>query len=95
MHLSIVSRILGVLLMLFSILAYMPSVLVSLIYSDGEIRSFLTSLFISQLVVHEHEHHEGEGGHHDEAHESMGGGDLTDHEKLPDAARQAGAHMAG
>ena len=39
--------------------------------------TFLTSLFIGQLVVHEHEHgHEGEGGHHDEAHWVGGGGDL-------------------
>jgi F-type H+-transporting ATPase subunit a len=57
--------------------------------------TFLTALFISQMVVHEHEHHEDEGGHHDESHEKIGGGDLTDHSKLPDAARQAGAHMAG
>src|SRR5439155_33065 len=27
--------------------------------------TFLTSLFIGQLVVHEHENHEDEGGHHD------------------------------
>ncbi len=47
MHLSIVCRILGVLLMLFSILAYLPSIVVSLIYSDGEIPSFATSLFIT------------------------------------------------
>lgn len=56
---------------------------------------FLTSLFIGQLVVHEHEHHKDEGGHHDETHESIGGGDLTDYEKMPDNARHAGAHMAG
>jgi F-type H+-transporting ATPase subunit a len=64
-------------------------------FLQAYIFTFLTSLFIGQLVVHEHEHHEGEGGHHDESHESIGGGDLTDYEKLPDAARQAGAHMAG
>jgi F-type H+-transporting ATPase subunit a len=64
-------------------------------FLQAYIFTFLTSLFIGQLVVHEHEHHEGEGGHHDEAHEAVGGGDLTDYEKLPDAPRQAGAHMAG
>jgi F-type H+-transporting ATPase subunit a len=64
-------------------------------FLQAYIFTFLTSLFISQLVVHEHEHHTDEGGHHDEAHESIGGGDLTDHEQIPDAARQAGAHMAG
>lgn len=57
--------------------------------------TFLTSLFIGQLVVHEHEeHNEHEHAHHDEAHENVGSGDLTSH-KLPDEARQAGAHMAG
>jgi F-type H+-transporting ATPase subunit a len=57
--------------------------------------TFLTALFIGQLVVHEHEEHdEHQHAHHDEAHESVGSGDLTNH-KLPDAARQAGAHMAG
>jgi F-type H+-transporting ATPase subunit a len=56
---------------------------------------FLTAMFIGQLVVHEHEHHEGEGGRHDEAHGVIGGGDLTDGASIPDAARQAGAHMAG
>jgi hypothetical protein len=64
-------------------------------FLQAYIFTFLTSLFIGQLVVHEHEHHEGEGGHHDEEHESIGGGDLTDYEKIPDAPRQAGAHMAG
>ena len=47
MHLSIVSRILGVLLMLFSMFAYLPSILVSLIYADGELDSFYISLFIT------------------------------------------------
>lgn len=64
-------------------------------FLQAYIFTFLTSLFIGQLVVHEHEHHEGEGGHHDEAHEAIGSGDLTDSEMLPDAARQAGSHMAG
>ena len=57
--------------------------------------TFLTSLFIGQLVVHEHEeHNEHDHVHHDEKHETVGAGDLTDH-GLPDGARQAGAHMAG
>src|SRR5690606_2259515 len=54
--------------------------------------TFLTCLFIGQLVIHDEEHHEGP---HDEAHEPVGSGDLTDYAKLPDAARQAGARMAG
>jgi F-type H+-transporting ATPase subunit a len=64
-------------------------------FLQAYIFTFLTTLFIGQLVVHEHEHHEDEGGHHDEGHESIGGGDLTDFDKLPEAARHAGAHMAG
>lgn len=64
-------------------------------FLQAYIFTFLTSLFIGQLVVHEHEHHTDEGGHHDEAHESAGSGDLTDYAKLPDSARQAGTHMAG
>lgn len=56
---------------------------------------FLTAMFIGQLVVHEHEHKEGEGGVHDEAHSTVSSGDLTDGEELPQAARQAGIHMAG
>ena len=56
---------------------------------------FLTTMFIGQLVIHEHKHKEGEGGHHDEAHSQIGGGDLTDAAEIPDAPRQAGAHMAG
>lgn len=50
MHLSIVCRILGVLLMLFSILANLPSIIVSLIYADGETSSFTTSLLITFLT---------------------------------------------
>jgi F-type H+-transporting ATPase subunit a len=56
---------------------------------------FLTAMFIAQLVVHEHEHKEGEGGHHDERHSGIGSGDLTDAAQLSDTQRQAGAHMAG
>lgn len=62
-------------------------------FLQAYIFTFLTSLFIGQLVVHEH--HEDEGGHHDEAHESVGGGDLTDFAELPASARGAGTHMAG
>lgn len=47
MHISVVSRILGVLLMLFSLLAYLPSMLVSLIYSDEELSSFFSALLIT------------------------------------------------
>lgn len=47
MHFSIVSRILGVLLMLFSILANLPSILVSILYDDTELSSFVTSLLIT------------------------------------------------
>lgn len=64
-------------------------------FLQAYIFTFLTSLFIGQLVVHEHEHHPDEGGHHDERHESIGGGDLTDYEQIPDGPRQAGTHMAG
>jgi F-type H+-transporting ATPase subunit a len=56
---------------------------------------FLVAMFIGQLVVHEHEHKPGEGGSHDEEHGVIGSGDLTDGEELPEAARQAGIHMAG
>ncbi len=64
-------------------------------FLQAYIFTFLTTLFISQLVVHEHEEHGEEGVHHDEAHESVGGGDLTDFAKLPAEARGAGTHMAG
>lgn len=47
MHLAVVAKIVGVLLMLFSMLANLPSILVSFIYSDGEAYSFLTSLLIT------------------------------------------------
>ena len=50
MHFSVVARILGVLLMLFSVLANLPSMLVSFIYSDGEIGSFMTSLLIGVVT---------------------------------------------
>jgi len=47
MHIAIVAKIVGVLLMLFSVLANLPSILVSFIYQDGEAGSFLTSLMIT------------------------------------------------
>lgn len=50
MHFSIVCRILGVLLMLFSILANLPSIIISMIYKDGEIGSFTTALLITFLT---------------------------------------------
>jgi F-type H+-transporting ATPase subunit a len=55
--------------------------------------TFLTCLFIGQLVVHEHDEHE-HAEHHDEAHESIGGGDLRDHAELnpPQAPGHAAAH---
>ncbi|HEX8914989.1 MAG TPA: F0F1 ATP synthase subunit A [Humisphaera sp.] len=57
--------------------------------------TFLTSLFIGQLVVHEHEDHDEHAhAHHGADDMSLGGGDMIDH-SIPDAQRQAGAHMAG
>jgi F-type H+-transporting ATPase subunit a len=64
-------------------------------FLQAYIFTFLTTLFIGQMVVHEHEHHTDEGGHHDEGHESIGSGDLTDYDKFPADARAAGTHMAG
>jgi trk system potassium uptake protein TrkH len=46
MHLTVISRILGVLLMLFSI-TQVPPVLVSLYYTDGELASFLYALVLT------------------------------------------------
>jgi F-type H+-transporting ATPase subunit a len=63
-------------------------------FLQAYIFTFLTALFIGQLVVHEHE--EGEGhSHQDEVHEHVGGGDLTDYQKLPHDARVAGTRAAG
>jgi F-type H+-transporting ATPase subunit a len=57
--------------------------------------TFLTALFIGQLVVHEHdEHDEHAHAHHGRDDMSLGAGDMIDH-SLPDDMRQAGAHMAG
>ncbi|MDH7944257.1 TrkH family potassium uptake protein [Pseudohongiella sp. SYSU M77423] len=47
MHFAVVARILGVLLMLFSMLANLPSILVSFLYGDGEVSSFWTSAMIT------------------------------------------------
>jgi F-type H+-transporting ATPase subunit a len=67
-------------------------------FLQAYIFTFLTALFIGQLVVHEHdEHHEEhphEGGVHLEKTETIGGGDLTDMHKLPQGVKQAGAHAA-
>lgn len=57
--------------------------------------TFLTALFIGQLVVHEHEEHSGEGGEHHEKEEVIGGGDMLDMARLPDKARQTATHVAG
>jgi F-type H+-transporting ATPase subunit a len=62
-------------------------------FLQAYIFTFLTTLFISQMVVHEHD--ESHGHDHDEAHEHVGSGDLSDHAKLPADARAAGTHMAG
>jgi F-type H+-transporting ATPase subunit a len=62
-------------------------------FLQAYIFTFLTTLFIGQMVVHEHEHHTDEGGHHDEEHESIGSGDLTDLDKLPPDARAAAVGM--
>ena len=53
----------------------------------------LVALFIGQLVLHDGDEHTGPD--HDEAHETIGSGDLTDYAKLPQDARAAGSHMAG
>ena len=62
-------------------------------FLQAYIFTMLTSLFIGQLILHEGEDHTG--GEHDEAHELIGSGDLTDYAKLPQAARAAGTHRAG
>jgi F-type H+-transporting ATPase subunit a len=62
-------------------------------FLQAYIFTFLTSLFIGQLVVHEHddEHHVEEIHEGDEP---ISGGHLEDMHKLPAEARQAGGHMA-
>lgn len=47
MHFFVVSRVLGVLMMLFSMLAYLPSMLVSLIYNDQQVTVFGWSWLIT------------------------------------------------
>jgi F-type H+-transporting ATPase subunit a len=54
-------------------------------FLQAYIFTMLTALFIGQLVLHEGDEHTGP--HHDEAHETIGSGDLTDYAKLPPAAR--------
>lgn len=61
-------------------------------FLQAYIFTMLTALFIGQLVLHEGDEHTGP--HHDEAHEIIGSGDLTDYAKLPKDARAAGTHMA-
>jgi F-type H+-transporting ATPase subunit a len=57
--------------------------------------TFLTALFIGQLVVHEHDDHADHAhADHGAGDMSLGGGDVVDH-KLPDGPRQAASHMAG
>ena len=46
MHASIILKVLGSLLMLFSLLANLPPIIVSLIYDDGMYQDFLSSMFI-------------------------------------------------
>ena len=46
MHASIIIKILGILLMLFSVLGNLPPLVVSFIYDDGMARVFSSSLFI-------------------------------------------------
>jgi trk system potassium uptake protein TrkH len=50
MHITVVAKIVGVLLMLFSLLANLPSILVSFIYQDDEASSFLSALLITFSV---------------------------------------------
>lgn len=83
----------GIPVVLGTVAIMMLEVFVSLL--QAYIFTFLTCLFVGQLVVHEHDHHEGEGGTHDEAHEAVGSGDLTDYSEIPDAPLQAGSQMAG
>jgi trk system potassium uptake protein len=47
MHITVVAKILGILLMLFSILANMPSIIISLIYNDRQLDSFTRSLMVT------------------------------------------------
>ncbi|MDB5297972.1 MAG: atpB [Phycisphaerales bacterium] len=58
--------------------------------------TFLTALFIGQLIVHEHvdDHEAHEHDHHGKDDMSLRAGDMVDH-SIPDAAKQAGTHMAG
>lgn len=59
--------------------------------------TFLTALFIGQLVIHDEshgEHDESAHAHHGKDDMVLGGGDLTDH-SIPDEIKQAGTHMAG
>ena len=46
MHLTIIFRVLGILLMVFSI-ALIPPILVSLIYQDTALNAFISTLLIT------------------------------------------------
>jgi trk system potassium uptake protein TrkH len=50
MHASIIAKILGVLLMLFSVLSNLPPIVVSYIYGDGSASAFITSLLATFVV---------------------------------------------
>ncbi len=50
MHFSIVAKVLGVLLMLFSLVANVPSVVLSMVFQDGETLSFVSSMLVTFLL---------------------------------------------
>lgn len=57
--------------------------------------TFLTALFIGQLVVHEHGDHDDHAhAHHGKDDMSLGAGDMVDH-AVPDGQRHAAAQLAG
>lgn len=50
MHTSIVIKVIGILLMIFSLLANLPPVLISLLYQDGVATAFIASSLISFVI---------------------------------------------
>jgi F-type H+-transporting ATPase subunit a len=62
-------------------------------FLQAYIFTFLTTIFIGQMVVHEHDEHEHHGVH-DEASEAVGGGPMGDMAKLtpPESPGHAAAH---
>ena len=46
MHAAIIVKILGILLMIFSLLGNVPPLLISLLYDDGASGAFLTALLV-------------------------------------------------